>query len=37
LEVIGYVSEGGFLILKHYDVKELQQVSGILQRYIAYY
>lgn len=37
LEVIGYVSEGGFLVLKHYDIKELQQISALLYRYISYY
>lgn len=37
LQVIGYEEDGGFLVLKHWDIKELQAISAILQRYAAYY
>jgi hypothetical protein len=37
LEVIGYTEDNGFLILKHYDLKELQSIASLLQRYISYY
>jgi hypothetical protein len=35
--VIGYKEESGFLILKDFDLKELQGISAILQRYASYY
>lgn len=37
LEVIGYTEDNGFLVLKDYDLKELQSVAALLQRYISYY
>lgn len=37
LQVIGYEEDNGFLVLKHWDMKELQAISAILQRYAGYY
>lgn len=37
LEVIGYTEDNGFLVLKEWDIKELQAISAILQRYASYY
>lgn len=37
LEVIGYQEEAGVLVMKQWDLKELQAITGILQRYASYY
>lgn len=37
LQVIGYEEDSGFLVLKQWDMKELQAISAILQRYAGYY
>jgi hypothetical protein len=37
LQVIGYEEDGGFWVLKEWDIKELQAITGILQRYAGYY
>jgi hypothetical protein len=37
LQVIGYEDDAGFWVLKQWDLKELQNISGILQRYASYY
>lgn len=37
LEVIGFVEEDGFMVMKQYDAGELARVAQVLQRYIANY
>jgi len=37
LQVIGYEEDGNFLVMRTYDLKELQAISNIIQRYISYY
>jgi len=37
LTVLGYEEEDNTLILKKYNLKELEKVSEILERYKAYY
>ena len=36
-EELGYEEDGGFWVLKEWDIKELQAITGILQRYAGYY
>ena len=37
LEVLGYTEEDGFLIMKQFNLGELEKVTQILNRYIDYY
>ncbi len=37
LQAIGYEEEGTTLIMKKYDIKELQEISKLLQEYAEHY
>ena len=37
LQAIGYEDQGNFLVMNKFDLKELGDISKILQRYIAWY
>lgn len=37
LEVIGFKEEEGFMVMKDYDLAELNKIAQILQRYSANY